>query len=114
MEEPTVPAPQSKEWFPEGDWLARHEALLAASQAVGKECRLVFLGDSITEVQLTISTGSQYRCGCRADERTLQSLANRDFVVPDGPSGLGRRGQGALGRALRTAVQRAKSRDRRR
>ena len=49
MEDPTVPAPQSKEWFPKADWLKRHEALLAASQAVGDECKLVFLGDSITE-----------------------------------------------------------------
>lgn len=57
MEDPTVPAPQSKEWFPESDWLARHEALIAASQAVGEECRLVFLGDSITEVN---STRNQY------------------------------------------------------
>jgi lysophospholipase L1-like esterase len=48
-EDPTVPAPQSKEWFPEADWLARHEQLLAASSKVGEACSLVFLGDSITE-----------------------------------------------------------------
>ena len=58
MEDPTVPAPQSKEWFPERDWLARHETLLAASQAVGEECKLVFLGDSITEVPVQMNRNS--------------------------------------------------------
>jgi lysophospholipase L1-like esterase len=48
-EDPCVPAPQSKEWFPEADWLARHDALLAASRQNPESCELVFLGDSITE-----------------------------------------------------------------
>ena len=49
MEDPTVPAPQDKEWFAKEDWLARHEQLLAESRKKGDGCELVFLGDSITE-----------------------------------------------------------------
>ena len=47
MEDPTVPAPQDKEWFAKEDWLARHEQLLAESRKKGDGCELVFLGDSI-------------------------------------------------------------------
>ena len=48
-EDPTVPAPQEKEWFAKEDWLAMHESLLAESREKGDACKLVFLGDSITQ-----------------------------------------------------------------
>ena len=38
-EDPTVPAPQEKEWFAKEDWLAMHESLLAVARhhvAVGR------------------------------------------------------------------------------
>ena len=48
-EDPSVPAPQEKEWFAKEDWLAMHESLLAESREKGDACKLVFLGDSITQ-----------------------------------------------------------------
>jgi lysophospholipase L1-like esterase len=49
VQDPTVACAQDKSWFPKRDWLARHEALIIESRKKAADCKVVFLGDSITE-----------------------------------------------------------------
>ncbi len=43
----TTPAPQNREWFPESEWLKRHQSFMARKAAGPID--LLFIGDSITE-----------------------------------------------------------------
>lgn len=49
VQDPTVAAPQDKSWFQTTDWLAFHEDLVKESVKKGSDCRVVFMGDSITQ-----------------------------------------------------------------
>jgi beta-glucosidase len=44
---PTIPEPQNQDWFPEADWIKRHESLGRHNGT--EQIDIVFLGDSISE-----------------------------------------------------------------
>ena len=48
MSQPCVAETQEKDWYHQADWIARHEQLVK-DKDTAKDCRVVFLGDSITE-----------------------------------------------------------------
>lgn len=68
-ENPTVPAPQDKDWFPQADWLAMHEDLKATSAKQGK----VRLSSRQTERALPSGSGPAFPGGRQlAPRRTTQ------------------------------------------
>ena len=85
----TTPAPQDQPWFPAADWIARHEALVAARPA---RVDLLFVGDSITEGWLTDGRAAwdrafaplyPYNLGIGGDE-TAHVLWRLDHGAVDG------------------------------